>query len=350
MRGIGACAMVTLVVLSACGQGEPAPAASTPVEDALTGETSPSADASPDLGTDSAVAPDAASDTSDASEDALDADGGFGAGLDPDGVLMLHPTKSKGVTFRLGTSDANATARFEIERGTKATKKTEGKVTFWNVISHTLSYASGGTGWTSRLHVWASGTKTQLHTWKTQKGWLATPEDPKDQELTVYLRAHEILDAKRAAFSLKIRGGRHSSSDGDLASCTMMAFAGPETSGVARFGKELTHPTYDYVKLAPKVATELKDDVWVGLKLVSFQTAPKSVRYELWIDRTPFDAVTGEPRNAWELFSEYQDEDGKDTGDYAAVADWGGLLTTVRTDGLKSVDFALLSLREITPP
>ena len=40
------------------------------------------------------------------------------------------------------------------------TKHTMGKLVYWNVPSHSLSYASGGTGWTSRFHIWASGTQT----------------------------------------------------------------------------------------------------------------------------------------------------------------------------------------------
>jgi hypothetical protein len=275
-----------------------------------------------------------------------------GAALDPDGVQMIRPSMPGGRVFRLGASDPNATADFEIEKGTKAAKTTDGKCTFWNLPSHTLSYASGGTGWTTRLHIYASGTMTQLDSWKTQKGWLATPADPKSQELTVYARPHTFVDAKRAAFSLKIRGGRHTSRDPPLASCTMMTFAGPATSGVARFGKELDHPTYDYVKLTPTVTAQLADNVWVGLKLVSYAVAndPKRVRYLLYIDRQPFDPATCKPANMWELFSAYDDVEGKDTGSYTKLADWGGMVTTFRTDGLKDIDFALVSFREIFAP
>ncbi len=270
--------------------------------------------------------------------------------LDPDGVAMLHPTNPAGKSFRLGTSDPNSTANFEIERGTTATKKTSGALVYWNVPSHALNYASGGTGWTTRFHIYASGTKTQLYTWKTQNGWLATPDDLKNQEFTVYVRGHVVLDAPRAAFSLKIRGGRHTT-DGDLGSCTMMLFAGKDTSGIARFGKELTHPTYDYVKLVPALPDSLTDNVWIGLKLVSYQrpTEPTKVQYFLYADVDPFDAA-GKPKNGWKLFSSYEDVEGKDTGDYTKLADWGGMITTLRTDGLRDVDFAWMSVREITLP
>lgn len=271
--------------------------------------------------------------------------------LDPDGVEMKHPTKPMGLTYRLGTLDPNTAKDFEIEQGDKATKKTEGKLTFWNVPSHTLSYASGGTGWTSRLHIYASGTETQLYTWKTQKGWLATPKDLRDQELTIYLRPHTILDAPRAQATLKIRGGKHSSSNGSLGSCTMMTFGAPTSGGVARFGKELDHPSYDYVKLTPMAPAQLTDNQWVGLKLVSYQRPGEAtkVQYRVYVDRTPWSA-DGKPNNTWELFSTYEDVEGKDTGRYTKLADWGGMITTVRTDGVKDLDFALMSVREIVPP
>lgn len=271
--------------------------------------------------------------------------------LDEDGVLMLHPTKPAGEMWRLGSADPNTVANFEIEDGTKVDKRTEGALSFWNVLSHPLAYAGGGTGWTSRLHIHASGTTTQLYNWKTQKGWLATAADLKNQEFNVYARAHGVLDAPRTAFTLKIRGGLHSSSNGDLASCTMMVFAGKATSGVARFGKELFHPNYDYVKLAPAVDTSLTDGVWVGLKLVSYQRAsePTQIHYQLFIDRAPFDAA-GKPKNGWELYSEFLDVEGKSTGAYTKLADWGGMLTTFRTDGLHDIDFAILSVREIVAP
>jgi hypothetical protein len=271
--------------------------------------------------------------------------------LDPDGVEMKHPTKPTGLTWRLGTLDPNTAKDFEIEQGDKATKKTEGKLTFWNLPSHSLSYASGGTGWTSRLHIYASGTETQLYTWKTQKGWLATPKDLKDQELTIYIRPHTILDPPRAQATLKIRGGKHSSSNASWGSCTMMTLGAPTSGGVARFGKELDHPTYDYVKLTPMVKAELTDNQWVGLKLVSYQRPGEAtkVQYRVYVDRTPFDA-DGKPKNTWELFSSYEDVEGKDTGTYTKLADWGGMVTTFRSDGLKDLDFTLMSVREIVAP
>ena len=340
--------LAPLLVLVGCA---PSPAGSaanadgaSPPDDASLGRD----DATPD----GAIVDSARADSTrtDASGDARLGDAPPSSDLDEDGVRKLHPTKPAGETWRLGANDPNAATNFEVEQGTKVTRGTEGALSFWNVLSHPLSYASGGTGWTTRLHIYASGVTSQVYNWKTQKGWLATPADLKNQEYTVYARGHGVLDAPRLAFTLKIRGGKHTT-DGDLASCTMMLLAGAATSGVARFGKELHHPDYDYVKLTPTSATSLTDGAWYGLKLVSYQRAgePTQVHYELWIDRAPFDAA-GKPSNGWEKFSEYLDVEGTSTGLYSKLADWGGMLTTFRTDGWHDLDFTLLSVREIVAP
>jgi len=325
-----------VLLIVSCGQSE------------KSASTEPEADTAVALDSTAPVDAVAVDDTASTPPDAVVADA---APVDPDGVLMMRPTKEGGVTWRLGTSDPNTVKDFSLDNDQPATKKTEGKLAFWNTPSYPLSYASGGNGYTIRLNIYASGTTTQLYTWKTQKGWLATAKDPKDQELTIYIRPHTLLDPPRTQATLKIRGGRHTSSNASYASCTMMTFGAPTSGGVARFGKELDHPSYDYVKLTPSVAAQLTDNQWVGLKLVSYQRAGETtkVQYRVYVDRTPWNA-DGKPNNTWELFSSYEDVEGKDTGAYTKLVDWGGMVTTVRVDGLKDMDFALYSLREITPP
>ena len=38
------------------------------------------------------------------------------------------------------------------------------------------------------------------------------------------------------------------------------------------------------------------------------------------------------------------------TGRYSKLADWSGWQTTLRTDGIGSLDFTMIGLREIQPP
>ena len=256
-----------------------------------------------------------------------------------------------GSHFRLGKDDPNNARNFQIERKTPAVMRTDGALRYWNVASHDLDYASGGSGETSRLHIYASGGQ-QAHTWMTQKGFLSSPADIRNQEFTAFVRIHGITDPKRAAIALKIRGGAHSARNPELASCTMMTFQAASTGAVARFGKELTHPIYDYVKLTPSLNATLVENQWFGLKLPSYTMPGDSSRVvnRIYLDSEPFDRLTGKPLNQWKLLAEFIDVEGVSTGKYSKLADWGGWQTTLRTDGVSSLDFTLIGLREIMPP
>jgi hypothetical protein len=277
--------------------------------------------------------------------------------VDPDGVALLFPSAPNGSSFRLGTQNPNNTANFAIERASAsvaevATAGMDGAFHYWNLLSHPLTYASGGSGFTSRLHMYASGGQ-QLYTWKTQNGYLSSPADVRNQEVTAYVRIHGILDAPRVAINLKIRGGAHTSSNPDLASCSMMAFQA--ASKPVRYSKELIHPQYDGVQLAPLFQVALTEGQWYGLKLVSYSVPGDASRVvnRLYVDTDPIDFATGTPKNDWRLLSEYVDVEGQKVnpaGQYTKLVDWGGWMTTVRTDGIHDVDFALVSVREIVPP
>jgi hypothetical protein len=257
-------------------------------------------------------------------------------------------TSAPGSRFHLGKENPNSAGKFQIEQRTPAVLKTDGALQYWNIAAHDLVYASGASGKTSRLHIYASGGRQQYN-WRTQRGFLSSPSDIRNQEFTVFVRVHGITDPKRAAISLKIRGGAHSAKNPDLASCTMMTFQATSTGAVTRFGKELSHPSYDYVKLTPAFDAALIENRWFGLKLLSYSSPglPARVINRLYLDEEPIDLATGRLRNHWKLFSEFVDVEGVSTGKYGKLADWGGWQTTLRTDGVSSLDFTLISLREI---
>jgi hypothetical protein len=271
--------------------------------------------------------------------------------IDSDGVRMLFPS-APGSSFRLGAEDPNKTPHFVIEQGTLATPGVQGAFHFWNLPSYPLTYASGGTGWTSRLHIHASGDAEQLYTWQTQHGYLLNPQDLKNMEFTVFIRVHGIVDAPRAQVTLKVRGGEHTSTAPERASCVMLTFSPASHGSLTRFGKELTHPDYDYKTLAPAFPAALQDNVWVGLKMASWNDPhdARRVIHRLYVDTDPIAFSSGTPRNGWRLFCEYLDIEGASTGQYAKLVDWGGWQTTLRTDGFESIDFAWPSAREILPP
>ena len=269
--------------------------------------------------------------------------------LDVDRVEQLFPS-AEGSSFRLGQADLNRAEGVEIERHTPASLEREGELSYWSIAAHELEYSSGGSGKTIRVHIHASGGE-QHFTWQTQQGFLSSARDLRNQEFTAYVRVHGIFDTHRAAISLKIRGGGHTTKNTDLASCTMLTFAPANARAVTRFGKELRHPEYDYVALEPRFSAALEENRWFGLKLVSYaqRGAPASVMNQLYVDPNPFDEK-GLPRNGWRLLSEYRDVEGKSTGRYDKLVDWGGYQTTLRTDGVTRLDLAILSVREIAPP
>ena len=257
--------------------------------------------------------------------------------VDADGVRALLPAQPGGSALALGSGNPNTDKRFGFDYKAAATAAQDGGLGYWSLPATPLTYSSGG---------------QQQFNWKTQRGYLRSPHDVSNQEFTVFVRVHEPLTPLNAQVTLKIRGGRHSEKDGDLASSTMMTFGPGGPSGITRFAKELTHPLYDYVVLRPLLNVALQPGQWYGLKLISYSRpgVPGEVLNQLYLDTAPFDAA-GRPANGWQLLSEYTDVQGKRTGrHYDTLADWGGWQTTLRMDGYRSIDFALPSVREIVPP
>jgi hypothetical protein len=273
-----------------------------------------------------------------------------GAALDEDEVVKLYPD-APGAPYHLGASDLNADARITLEQEGSASAGREGPLRFWTVSAYSFEYSEDGeNGKTARVHI--SGERTgQRFDWQTQMGFLAGPDDLGDQEFTAYVRVHGIFDPEHAVFELKIRGGDHSDQAPPLASCSLMTFATASAPGVSRFGKELDHPLYDYVNLPLRFSTELSEGRWYGLKLVSYAdpVRPDRVVNRLYVDDDPF-MPDGAPRNAFRLLTEYIDRAGVNTGRYDTLVNWRGVITTLRVDGVDSLDVALLSARPILPP
>ena len=105
------------------------------------------------------------------------------------------------------------------------------------------------------------------------------------------------------------------------------------------------------MKLTPAFDAALIENRWFGLKLLSYSSpgVPTRVVNRLYLDDDPFEPATGKPRNNWKLLPEFVDVEGVSAGKYAKLADWGGWQTTLRTDGVSSLDFTLISLREVQP-
>jgi hypothetical protein len=273
-----------------------------------------------------------------------------GVGPDEDGVVKLYPD-APGTAYRLGASDLNADARVELEQEGSASAGREGPLSFWTISAYSFEYSEDGEeGKTARVHIGSEGAR-QRFDWQTQTGFLAGPDDLGDQEFTAYVRVHGLFDPEHGVFELKVRGGGHSDQAPPLASCALMTFATAAAPGISRFGKELDHPLYDYVNLPLRFSTELSEGRWFGLKLVSYAdpARPDRVVNRLYVDDDPF-LPDGTPRNAFRLLTEYIDRAGVNTGRYDTLVNWRGVITTLRVDGVDSLDVTLLSARPIAAP
>nr|WP_315463446.1 hypothetical protein [uncultured Rhodoferax sp.] len=134
--------------------------------------------------------------------------GASSGALDADGVQALLPAPPGGSALALSNSNPNTDKRFGFDYQASATAAQEGGLRYWKLPASPLTYSSGGQGYTARLHLYASGGK-QAFNWKTQRGYLSSPQDVRNQEFTVYVRVHEPLTPLNAQVTLKIRGGRH---------------------------------------------------------------------------------------------------------------------------------------------
>lgn len=268
--------------------------------------------------------------------------------LDADGIAMLFPSNTAGSSWNLGTRNPNTDPTYFDLNGDKATQGSDNGISYWTTTGHKVSYASGAPdGVTVRLNIKAGGG-SQKYSWThgaLTNGYLGSPRDLKNLEATVYVRVSNPKGT-HTSMTWKVRGGKHSSSNGDLASCVEMDV--PFGGGAPRAARELHHPNYDYVKLAPKFPYQLQAGKWVGVKIVSY-LVPGGAKNQLYLDTNPFD-TSGKPRNDFKLYTEWMDKNGQSTGRYKQAATWAGWVTTFRVDGWNRVDFAHLSAREITPP
>lgn len=276
--------------------------------------------------------------------------GGDAGSLDEDGVLRLFAS-APGTSFRLGSQNPNSASFFDIEYGMSATQQNGGGFSYWNTPAFQDTFSNGELSRTIRLQI-RDKSKTQLYTWRNNPGYLLAPTDLKNLEFTAYVRIHDPAMDKPSV-TMKIRGGRHDANPDD-ASCSMMLFGKGGNVPPAEFSKELEHPIYDDLQLTPLLPAVLQNNRWYGMKMVSYEVPgsnPVRVVNRLYLDLNPFNA-TGVPQNNWQLFSEYIDVDGHPLFSgavYDKVVNWGGYQTSLRADHMDSLDFRLISAREIVP-
>ena len=82
---------------------------------------------------------------------------------------------------------------------------------------------------------------------------------------------------------------------------------------------------------------------------MSYIADPTRVRNLMYLDATPYTAA-GEKTNHWRLYYQWDDVQGVPMGHYSQAALWVGWMNMFRVDGWTTLDFSVLSAREIVPP
>lgn len=269
-----------------------------------------------------------------------------GSNIGPDGVLQLYPTVKDGTEFYM--KDDPDKTKFNVSFGTGShlpyTKKTENGLTFFNTEGSPLTYHSGAPpGRSARLDVYPDGgmwnDKTQ-YSWENNPGYLYTPNSIKNGEFTSFIRTHGDLGTHQS-YAHKI-GGR----DEDAIRSLIEMVYPTRTHADIRVNYNYAH--FPYVNVTPTIKfspPELVAEKWIGVKTIRKVAADnKSSKIEMWVDVDPFDS-NGEPKNGWKLAATYIDSG---TPVYNNVpCTWACQKDLIRVDGFSSVDFALISDREI---
>jgi len=278
--------------------------------------------------------------------------------LDKDGVRQIFTSSTPAKSIFMSDMDNITDGKFITTDQNDAESKTEGPLKFWRVKSKDVHYGDNSVGKTIRLNLNAGGglDKKQKHTWKDKPGpkFIWTPQDSKNTEFTYYIRAYNKINGHGTASnhvvcSTKFRGGIHTDNHDPRASCCELTLRIGEGNDTLDYHFEYDHSDYlndgnGTHKLEANNDTQINK--WFGRKTVVWTNADgKSVTARDYIDLDPFHQ-NGKPKNNWKPL---QEKIFTTQGKYNEIILWGGMFTS-RIDGFNTVDYAISSLREITPP
>lgn len=256
---------------------------------------------------------------------------GLFSAVDKFGVRMLYPTKQNGEEWFINMENPTSDARFDPK--SSITKNSDGS---WKMQSDKV-----------RMNVFTSTGYDQSkipstnHAQLSSKGYMLSPTDWRNVEITGYVKVNSINADDN--FAWYARGGKHGDSDG----CEGVSYKGDLFySGKAQVAKEQLHVNYD--KSEEKQVIDSIQGKWIGFKFVMYnvqQNGKTAVKMENWVDQT------GDGN--WAKVFEIVDSGGwgRQGTSCAGAADqiitWGGPVATFRWDSATDVDFKFMSVREI---
>jgi F5/8 type C domain/Putative metal-binding motif len=254
---------------------------------------------------------------------------------DPFGIQKIYPTKQGGEEWFMDMTDG----KDPRSDPPSMTKNSDGS---FKVTSTQVRY---GTFTSSGYD--PSKIETLDHSKIAQKGYMQSPNDWRDVEMTGYVKVNEGSSDEN--FAWYARGGRHTG-DGWPEGCEGVAYK-PNLfyDGRARFAKEQWHVSYVFTD--KKNAMSPSQDKWVGFKGIMYniqENGKTAVKMEIWVDKNNdgnwVKVDENIDRGGW------GDAGGECKGAPDQIITWGGPIATFRWDGATDVDIKNFSVREIQPP
>ena len=271
--------------------------------------------------------------------------------VDPFGIREIYPTKAGGEQWFMNMSDITHDPRTSFTASNPdLTRNPDGS---WKVSSTQVRFnVFPSSGYHHELIT--ALNQQQLET----KGYMQSPNDWKDVEITGYLKLNKQGGDVRGHsgamvgghYTLYARGGRHTGFGAPEGGCEGTSYhADWAYDGTTRFAKEQWHVSYVFTPY--KSATDPIIDKWVGFKMIIYniqQNGTTAVEMEIWVD----------PNNNgnWVKVNDFVDSGGwgKAGGECGGAPDqiisWGGPIVTYRWDNSPDVDIKDFSVREIQAP
>lgn len=259
----------------------------------------------------------------------------IGKGTDKFGIREIYPTKPKGEEWFMN-DHPEKDPRFSPQ--TQLTPNSDGSFKVTSTKVRMGAFTSSGYK--------PSQIATLDHSKMAAKGYMQSPNDWRDVEITGYVK---LNSGSGDNFAWYARGGRHTGF-GNPEGCEGVAYKGDlYYNGQTRWTKEQWH-TGGYVFGDYQKGMDSLNGKWVGFKAIMYniQDAGKTaVKLEIWLDKNN--------DNQWTKVNERIDNGGwgNNGGECGGQPDqiitWGGPIASFRWDSASNVDIKDFSVREIQP-
>ena len=251
------------------------------------------------------------------------------------GIREIYPSKADGEKWFMN-SNPEDDPRFSPQ--TQLTPNSDGS---FNVKSTKIRM---GIFTSSGYH--PSDISTLDHSNIAAKGYMQSPNDWKDLEITGYVK---VNSGSGDNFAWYARGGRHTG-NGNPEGCEGVAYKGGlYYNGETRWAKEQWH-SGGYVFSENQKSMGPLNGKWVGFKTIMYniqEGGKTAVKLEMWLDK--------DNNNKWVKVNERVDNGGWGNnggecgGEPDQIITWGGPIATFRWDSASDVDIKNFSVREIQP-